>query len=632
MVDSVVTKQELINAQKDAQSLEDVINGPADTRVKPRIGPEMWTLATINSLVQQGQIKISDLSEAIQIALAAGAGSAGWTANLVADGNQTQKEINLYGGKKYDMPVGGYPTGAVVRLENGDIVKSTTPNNTKNPNVDMTGWVKTNDASQIFDGLMSQKQINGIAIFNKVNVLNFIPSSQHYFIKIGSVAGQDKSLVTQGIKDAIVYAKTLTRPNFYIPSGIFAVNDTIEIDLASGSTICFDGAIASSANNKELLIIGSKTTNRFNYNLKDIVAYHIDPFTQIANDTLKKSVAVLLLNIVSATGNIRTASGCWRGVVVDATMPNGGSSYNEIHLGSLKDNVICAHLTAQEPNGYTNENTFYGGSFGHSGAFPYTGEEVDIIIDEGAATQKLNNNLFFRPSLESNNALSKAARISGAYNSIYMPRVENSQNYEGFSIEFTAQSSNCSVLGGGFGLKNSNIVDNGFQSKYENSDGMYFCGSTSALSNRGVLELKNAASNLGKNILSRNTANAETFTVLASGKVISEQEGYFLKGIRWQTSDGTLNDRGVFLSTTVPNGNVVGRAGSIHFDTTTGKASVKRAGTGNTGWIGLQEIYPSTTATRPTDALLGQMFFDTTLGKPIWWKGATWVDATGVTV
>lgn len=141
MVDSVVTKQELIDAQKDAQSLEDVINGPADTRVKPRIGPEMWTLATINSLVQQGQIKISDLSEAIQTALAAGAGSAGWTANLVADGNQTQKEINLYGGKKYDMPVGGYPLNARIMLDDGDIVKSTVPNNIINPNVDMTGWV-----------------------------------------------------------------------------------------------------------------------------------------------------------------------------------------------------------------------------------------------------------------------------------------------------------------------------------------------------------------------------------------------------------------------------------------------------------------------------------------------------------
>ena len=153
MVDSVVTKQELIDAQKDAQSLEDVINGPADTRVKPRIGPEMWTLATINSLVQQGQIKISDLSEAIQTALAAGAGSAGWTANLVADGNQTQKEINLYGGKKYDMPVGGYPLNARIMLDDGDIVKSAIAGNTANPNVDMTGWA---DNKQPKNSLLSK--------------------------------------------------------------------------------------------------------------------------------------------------------------------------------------------------------------------------------------------------------------------------------------------------------------------------------------------------------------------------------------------------------------------------------------------------------------------------------------------
>ena len=41
-----------------------------------------------------------------------------------------------------------YRTGKVydlnerVQLENGDIVKSTIPNNTANPNVDMTGWVR----------------------------------------------------------------------------------------------------------------------------------------------------------------------------------------------------------------------------------------------------------------------------------------------------------------------------------------------------------------------------------------------------------------------------------------------------------------------------------------------------------
>jgi hypothetical protein len=46
-----------------------------------------------------------------------------------------------------------------------------------------------------------------------------------------------------------------------------------------------------------------------------------------------------------------------------------------------------------------------------------------------------------------------------------------------------------------------------------------------------------------------------------------------------------------------------------------------------------------TTANRPVDVpgypvVTGQIFFDTTLGKPIWYKAATsqWVDATGTPV
>lgn len=40
-----------------------------------------------------------------------------------------------------------------------------------------------------------------------------------------------------------------------------------------------------------------------------------------------------------------------------------------------------------------------------------------------------------------------------------------------------------------------------------------------------------------------------------------------------------------------------------------------------------------TTAGRPTDVAIGTMTFDTTLGKPIWFKGgSTWVDATGASV
>ena len=40
-----------------------------------------------------------------------------------------------------------------------------------------------------------------------------------------------------------------------------------------------------------------------------------------------------------------------------------------------------------------------------------------------------------------------------------------------------------------------------------------------------------------------------------------------------------------------------------------------------------------TTALRPSTGLLvGQFYFDTSLGIPIWWNGTNWVDATGTAV
>lgn len=49
MVDEIVTRQDLIDAQKDAKTLEDVINGAANTQVTARLGRKFWTLATLNS-------------------------------------------------------------------------------------------------------------------------------------------------------------------------------------------------------------------------------------------------------------------------------------------------------------------------------------------------------------------------------------------------------------------------------------------------------------------------------------------------------------------------------------------------------------------------------------------------------
>ena len=38
------------------------------------------------------------------------------------------------------------------------------------------------------------------------------------------------------------------------------------------------------------------------------------------------------------------------------------------------------------------------------------------------------------------------------------------------------------------------------------------------------------------------------------------------------------------------------------------------------------------TANRPRSSVLGQSYYDTTIGKPIWWNGSTFKDAAGNTV
>lgn len=39
-----------------------------------------------------------------------------------------------------------------------------------------------------------------------------------------------------------------------------------------------------------------------------------------------------------------------------------------------------------------------------------------------------------------------------------------------------------------------------------------------------------------------------------------------------------------------------------------------------------------TTAERPSSPHIGMMYFDSTLGAPIWWNGAAWVDYSGTPI
>lgn len=97
----------------------------------------------------------------------------------------------------------------------------------------------------------------------------------------------------------------------------------------------------------------------------------------------------------------------------------------------------------------------------------------------------------------------------------------------------------------------------------------------------------------------------------------------------------TGDDIEIYAGTVHPEGALSAKQGSIYILTLTGQVNILQKGTnsGSTGWSGRLDLASGPTSSRPSVNLkAGQGYFDTTLGKPIWWKGSGWVDATGVTV
>ena len=131
---------------------------------------------------------------------------------------------------RYDSSL-TYHSGERVVLTNGDIVKSSIADNTANPNVDMTGWVKTNLASQIFDesGLSQQE----------VNISEFIKSPQFFGAKGGVT--NDQAVFTN-LPTEYVYSlgKEYTTPVWRPSSTKFIGNGTkVNLDSVNGdTTVC----------------------------------------------------------------------------------------------------------------------------------------------------------------------------------------------------------------------------------------------------------------------------------------------------------------------------------------------------------------------------------------------------------
>jgi hypothetical protein len=136
------------------------------------------------------------------------------------------------------------------------------------------------------------------------------------------------------------------------------------------------------------------------------------------------------------------------GIGVRAGGYTQGCAYNNVHFGILFDNRVSLLLQRQALTGFSNQNTFYGGQFGKSGA------EGSLI--SGAygifCDISTNNNTFINPSVETEGDLFQFYFRDSSFNTIINPRFEVN---DGGRVAFDA------VTVGGGGV-DSNVFINGY--------------------------------------------------------------------------------------------------------------------------------------------------------------------------
>ncbi|QOV07800.1 tailspike protein [Acinetobacter virus fBenAci002] len=146
---------------------------------------------------------------------------------------------------KYFNPDVVYPLDARIMLDNGDIVKSTTPNNTVNPNVDMTGWVKVNSATQIIDASgKTQQEINDETTIFKaesstipVPMINVI--RDRIIVDTYAKAGDSSHL--QAINRAIIASRDYSQAAIHFNNHDYEIDDTITLNNLTGLKMQFSG-------------------------------------------------------------------------------------------------------------------------------------------------------------------------------------------------------------------------------------------------------------------------------------------------------------------------------------------------------------------------------------------------------
>lgn len=449
---------------------------------------------------------------------------------------------------------------------------------------------------------------------------------------------------TQPILDAIVVAKQDVGVQIVIPQGTFFTNNTLVFDVSDDTTIIWYGVVTTDVSAKTAVQLGDTASQTLR--LTVIGGIRLDRTTDDIGGT---SVGVEIVRCQFWTVRIDRSTGFGDGVLVSGV--GGGNTHGHLYLEHIHDNTKNLRFTA-DASGFCNEHQIYGGSFSYSAAYADFTNTVNLTVDHNA-TSNLNNIVFLKPALEAIDVLTKAATINGTNITIFHPRMERIASQSTYEIEFTANAVECAIVAKGFTLLRTNITDNGANTTFVTREGSFEShqviaqvGNTPLATDPSCHRVQSTSSGAALGYSTLDTAGVLKYSVGVDGKIYSASQAFFNTGIRWQTGDGTNNDRGLFRGSGSPEGVTSASPGSVYSNASGGPGSVfyeKGSGTGNTGWVALGQPVKSTAnleditnaINTSADKIEGQQVFNSVTNKPVWAAGNAdgdvWVDATGAT-
>lgn len=396
------------------------------------------------------------------------------------------------------------------------------------------------------------------------------------------------------IQKAINLSKKYQCTSLFIPDGKYTIDTTVTFNVLDNTHIKIEGELITSSNFTGTAIIIGVNYSAPNHgeiepnslsglNIQGLNCSKSNPHF---NDT--NLIGIKIMNVIFSTIEIKRVTGFDVGALFFSDNGNGGISYNSFHLNFFHDNVINLKFELANSAGYINENIFYGGSFNHTSDFPVS-HTLNVFMEHNSSNgNPYNNNRFFYPSFEDNSVSAIAAKITGDSNSIVGPRMENPKNTE-YKIILDEYSAKCQVISKGFVLNQNSIIDLGKENSYETNTGNVLRSN----SMNPVLTLQNQASSalkLYSGLDASTPTPHEVFYVTGEGKGFYGHSVYAEQGVRWSSSDGSKNDRGLFSGNGDPA--VTANPGSLYVNNNGSDKMlwVKTNGSGSTGWkpIGTQ--------------------------------------------